>query len=140
MINYLRSVFINFYYISSYVCNTIKKTGFNTCILWTKQVITNQIGKKIIEMHHKYYVINYPYGIKWYKIIVPRNRSPCIIDTIHDENDNNITNDILQYMGPCHNFHGKEMTPNLLGYSELHIINIYGEKVVYKNNDIIDIN
>jgi len=83
------------------------------------QLATNWLSKKIIETHHNRYIINYPHGAKWYKIIVPRNRQPFILNSIVDEHDNDVKSTIVPFMGPNHNFHGVPTTPQMLGFEKL---------------------
>jgi len=119
------------------IYNTIRNNGISICFNWTNKIITNTIGKHLIEMHHKYYIIHYPFGIKWYKIIIPRKRGPCLIDEIIDSNGNNVNADIFDYLGPCHNFHGQNMTPEILGYESLTFNYINGTSKTFKNDECI---
>ena len=119
------------------VCKVIRRNGIGTCLVWTNQVITNQICNQLVEMHHKYYVIQYPYGVSWYKIIVPRHRGPCKIDTIVDSTGTDVKKDIMMYMGPSHNFHGTTITPTMMGYEQLTFTYLNGTVKTFENNDIV---
>jgi len=121
------------------VFNTIRTNGIGICFKWTNKVITNTIGKHLIEMHHKYYVVHYPFGVTWYKIIIPRKRGPCLIDEILDKDGNDIQQEIHQYMGPCHNFHGQNITPEILGYESITFKYLNGSEKTFKNDEVINI-
>lgn len=85
-----------------------------------------------VEVHHKYYTINYYHGFRYYKIRTPRVRGPCKFDKVFDQCDNDVTEKIKQYAGPSHNFHGIPTTPGMLGYSSLKF-----DELVFKSDDII---
>nr|QBK88281.1 MAG: uncharacterized protein LCMAC202_06430 [Marseillevirus LCMAC202] len=107
--------------------------------MWTKQIIANQIGNRLVEMHHHHYIIHYPYGVTWYKIIVPRRRGPCLIDTVTDGDNNDVKKDVFAYMGPSHNFHGVTVTPSMLGYDSLTFTYISGEANTFAGTDIVSV-
>src|SRR3990167_1715368 len=56
------------------VFRIIFKTNFRTSF---KQYLTFKTSKHLTEVHHKHYLVHYPYGIHWYTIMIPRNRVPC---------------------------------------------------------------
>ena len=122
------------------IFNVVKKTKMETYYVWGKQILTNKISKNIVEMHHRYYIINYPFGVSWYKIIIPRKRGPCLIDTITDGQEVDITKHIFTFMGPSYNFHGIDITPKLLGYEKLNFYFTSGEKRIFKDNEKIIVN
>lgn len=95
---------------------------------WAKEFCTYQLGRRITEMHHAHYIVNYPHGFTWYKILIPRKRGPCEIMDIHDQDGNNVTDTILQFMGPGHNFHGIPTTPKMLGFESLTFSFLIDEK------------
>jgi len=111
IITYTKSVLS----IGGKVCKVIRKNRLK----WTRQMITNQLSIWLIEIKPRHYIIHYPFGVNWYKIIVVRHRGPCKIDTVTDHNGMDVTKDIFAYMGPGHNFHEMRVTPTLLGYKKL---------------------
>lgn len=94
----------------------VRENGIGVCLVWSKQIMTNQIAKRLVEIHHRYYIIHYPYGVTWYKMIIPRKRGPCRITQV-THNTTDVTGDVLQCMGPGHSFHGVKVTPKMLGYT-----------------------
>lgn len=122
------------------VYKTIRDNGIGICYKWTNKITTNVLGKHLIEMHHKYYIVNYPFGVNWYKIIIPRKRGPCLIDEIIDGEGKDIKANIFEYMGPCHNFHGLSVTPSMLGQTQITFKYLDGTEKTFANNDIITLN
>ena len=121
------------------VVRCVRQHGLGICLQWTRQIVTNQITKHLIEMHHKYYVIHYPYGVTWYKIVIPRKRGPCLIAEIRDSGGNNVMDVITPYMGPSHNFHNQQISPKILGFEELLIVYIDGTEKKFTGNDVITV-
>ena len=121
------------------IYRVIRRNGLGICLMWTQQVIANQIGRRLVEMHHRHYIIHYPYGVTWYKVIIPRRRGPCLIDTVTDADGNDVKDDVFAFMGPSHNFHGVQVTPKLLGYKSLTFTDLTGESKVFAENEAITV-
>lgn len=127
------------YTVTREVYKVIRRNGLGVCLIWTQQIIANQIGNRLVEMHQRYYVIHYPCGVTWYKIIVPRRRGPCIIDTVIDEDGNDVKKDVFAFMGPSHNFHGVSVTPSMLGYKSLTFTDLTDNSQTFAENEVITI-
>jgi hypothetical protein len=128
----------NSFFLITELFKIIKINGINICLKWTHQIITNQIAKSLVEVHHKYYIIHYPYGMTWYKIIVPRNRKPLLIETIYS-GENDVTEDVLKYLGPSYNFHGQNIRPIDIGYKSLKFVFTLGETKFFDEFDNISL-
>jgi len=72
----------------------------------------------LIEDRPQHFIINYPYGIKWYKMLIPKN-SKRLISVISPTGEN-IKHSLKEYLGPYDNFGNvRGITPALLGYNSL---------------------
>lgn len=91
-----------------------------------------KIGKNKYELK---YVIN---GKLYKKIIIPE-RGPLPIISITNENDDDITEHILPYIGPNNNFHNENFSPNFFGYKKLIFEMCNGNIKIFKNYEIIKI-
>lgn len=105
-----------------------------------------------IERHRNYYIVNYNYGDQWYKIKCKQGKKVHIIkitgilnldnpelknllsgERLTNENDanenlakeNDVTDAILEYMGPHMDFHNVPSTPKDFGLKQLtfHLLN-----------------
>lgn len=104
---------------------------------WIWAFLTNKLAQYLIEMHHNYYIIHYPLGVKWYKAVIPRNRGPSpFIDSITDENGNDIKEEVYKFLGPCFDFHMGEITPKIMGYSKI-TIKTLSKSYIFNENEII---
>ena len=122
---------------SKEACFLIIKDGPRICLVWARQLISSQIGKYLVEIHHQYYLVHYPYGATWYKIMIPRNRGPCMIDTITNDVFEHVKKEVIPFMGPGHNFHGSRVTPGMLGYESLTFTFINGDTRTFCKNEIL---
>ena len=91
-----------------------------------------KIGKNKYELK---YVIN---GKLYKKIIIPE-RGPLPIISITNENDDDITEHILPYIGPNNNFHNENFSPNFFGYKKLLFEMCNGNIKIFKDYEIIKI-
>lgn len=89
-----------------------------------------KIGKNKYELK---YVIN---GKLYKKIIIPE-RGPLPIICITNENNEDITEYILPYIGPNNNFHNEKFSPNFFGYKKLIFEMSDGNIKIFNDSEII---
>ena len=85
------------------------------------RIFTNWAQKHLVQVHQQWYIISYPYGVNWYKIMLPKVRKPVLINSIVDNNGLDIKTNILSFLGPGYNCHGLMITPKMLGYNKITI-------------------
>jgi len=69
------------------------------------------INKSVRKIDNKTYEVSYVIEGRLYKMIVSPKRGPPPIRHVFDENDNFITDKIIPYIGPHHDWHGVTLTP-----------------------------
>ena len=106
---------------------------------WTRQVFANQISRYLVNVRDTDYIVHYPLGVTWYKIIIPRRRGLSQIDTIITGDGKNVKKQVAAFMGPSHNFHGQPVTPKILGYNTLTFTLLDGTSVTYGSGEEINI-
>jgi hypothetical protein len=109
---------INMFYISfiQYMNNTIIKQGNNT------------------------YILTYTIKGKLYKNIIKPIRGPnLVIQVISNENED-VTDKILPYMGPRNDWNGNNIKPSFFNYESLTFELSNGNEISFEKNDIIKIN
>jgi hypothetical protein len=94
------------------------------------QYLNNSVKKIGKNMYEVSYVVN---G-KMYKMIVSPNRGPAQILQVTDQNNNDITDKILSYLGPRDDWHNTKFTPNFWGYDSL-TFQMYDGREVFINKD-----
>lgn len=95
------------------------------------QHLNNEV---FVDLKYKLYGNNYIYRLYL-------NNDPMIIRNLYvtDENGEDVTERVVKYMGPNYDFHGVDMTPEILGYKSLNIHEQTYSKI-FRDNDIIILN
>jgi hypothetical protein len=91
---------------------------------------------KFSRYNKTYNMVEYFVGASKYKILFPSKRGPSNISKIYDENNVDVTNDILEFAGPSRNFHGCPVSVDTLGHKQLRVCKGESEKV-YTFDEII---
>src|SRR5690242_13174803 len=92
-----------------------------------------------VESYPKFYDMVYHDGDRKYKIRFPKKSGLRQIVNVTSHNGEDITHDILEYLGPSRNFHGIPTSPELLGYKTLRVVYRNGKETVYNSTDIISL-
>jgi len=83
------------------------------------QKVTIAISGWLITETPEAFVIDYPYGPKWYKLMIPKHNNKRIL-SVKIESGEDIKHILKKYMGPYDNFGNVSgLTPRLLGYGRL---------------------
>jgi len=72
-----------------------------------------------------------------YKIQLITRRMPSPLIQITDEEENDVTECVLEYMGPRGDFHNIKYTPSDLGYTVLNFYKSDGETKSFSEKEII---
>lgn len=90
-----------------------------------------------VKMSNNKYLVTYTINNKTYKMIVHNSKGPKKVINITDETNENIYNDIIEYLGPQENFHNISYTPKDFGKKQI-IFELYTEKkIIFNENDIM---
>lgn len=93
----------------------------------------------LIHPRGKFCELVYHDGTNRYVVRFPKTRGPGKVSMVLDENQEDVTFRIREYMGPCHNFHGIVTTPAVLGYKKLLFSLRDGRKLCFEGDDLITI-
>ena len=106
--------------------------------LWLSfvQWMNNSVKKLGVNTYEVSYVVN---G-RLYKMLVKPIRGPSPVLLAVDENQNDITSQIVSYLGPRHEFHRTILTPNVLGYTKITMELSNGETVVFEKKNVLVVN
>ena len=81
-------------------------------------------------------------GAQRYKIVFPRKRGPsCVVKVMHGAGAGfDVTNEVVELMGPCHNFYGIPVSPAMLRFPDgLTFEMIGGETQTFGKNEVIEL-
>jgi hypothetical protein len=95
------------------------------------------MNNSIVKIDKNNYELSYIVNGKLYKILIKPNRGPIPILCVRNENNNDVTNEILPYLGPNNDWHGKEYYPELFKYKTISIELLDGTKKIFNNKDTI---
>lgn len=110
------------------VKNLVRSTETNifmiyycTTLLCTKYIIANfkkkyLVDRNVLKLDDNVYQITYKIEDKEYKLLVQKYRGPCPVMQITDEDDIDVTDVIIPFMGPAYDWHnfklnGKSFNP-----------------------------
>lgn len=99
--------------------------------------IIQYLNNSIIKLNNNKYEINYVINGKIYKFITKIKRGPKNVLLIYDENQNDVSDDILPYLGPAEDFHNIEYTPSYFNKNELFFELSCGNVKRYEKDKII---
>lgn len=127
------------------------RTGFNISKFLIKRTyrhiksrITEYFNNNIIHLSNGNMVICYNRRGKEYKILLEDElvkkhiNSPSSILMVYDEDSNDVSDDVIPYMGWKNDFHKLKYTPTMLGYKSLSFELTSGTMLVFKENEIIE--
>jgi archaellum component FlaF (FlaF/FlaG flagellin family) len=83
------------------------------------------------------YILSYVIGGKHYKMNVKPTRGPTRILQISDENLNDVTDDIVPFMGPTYNWYHEDVTPSTFNHKSLTFETSLGEELTFEENDVL---
>ena len=89
-------------------------------VMLVKGWVANKISRYFVEIEKNCYTVHYPYGVRWYRIRIPKVSGPVShIVKIYCERGIDITEKIKPLLGPSNNFHNQPVSPESLGYRRL---------------------
>jgi hypothetical protein len=93
----------------------------------------------MVKINKNTYQLTYVINGQLYKLIVKTRKGPKNVILATDENDEDITDIIHSYMGPCENFHGDTITPEFFGKNKITLNLSSGEDKTFDKTDAISI-
>lgn len=95
------------------------------------------LNSYLVKQDKNTYLLTYNINGKVYKNLIKVKRGPCPILQVSNEDTEDVTSNVLQYLGPTRNWHGNKYTPEILGYKTLVFECDDGEEKVYNDKDVI---
>lgn len=93
----------------------------------------------VVYLDNKTAIVSYVLNGKLYRIVLKQRRGPCNILLVTDEENNDVSEEIISYMGPSQDWHGREFTPNFWKKNSLTFETGDGMTKTFTNNEIITI-
>lgn len=108
--------------------------SFDICKVFYKLLNPPTLPPKFNDKHLK---VPYEYkdGKYFFLLKVPKGIMP--IDIIKDENENDVTDEVLPYLGPNLDCHGNDIYPSDFGLKKIYIKNINEKEYTFEENEKI---
>lgn len=120
--------------------NILKILWVTFCIICQTFYISlcQYFNQSVRRLDKNTYEISYTINGLLYRMVVKPKRGPkCIIEAV-DEFDNDITNELLSYLGPMENFHGgNHITPGFFKKAKVILSLTNGKEITFEGDDII---
>lgn len=116
---------------------TIKRIIDSSIMILKMFACQTFIDIQCIEVRKHVYDIQYQIHLKQYKIRVHHKKGPPIYKHFYDQDLNDISLEILPYIGPNHDFHGISYTPNDFGYSNISVEYSNGIIISFEKDQVI---
>ena len=97
------------------------------------------VTSSVTQIDKNKYAITYMINGRLYKTIVKTSRGPRKIILVSDENQDDISHLIFQYLGPEENFHNEIFTPSFFNKKELIFEMSDGSEKIFKENECISV-
>lgn len=98
-----------------------------------------KLNKNLKKIDKNTYELSYIINGQLYKLIVKQRKGPKNVIQVIDEEDNDLTENMLSYLGPHENFHGnKDITPFYFGKKKLVFFLSNGDEVIFDTHTKID--
>lgn len=98
------------------------------------------INRSVVYSHDKkHLVFNYVLNGKVYKLVVSPVRGPQKVLVVSNESGEDVSDEILPFMGVEENWHRRIFTPSFWGYTQLTFEMTNGETMTFEAQDEINI-
>ena len=94
------------------------------------------LNNSIKKIDRKTSVLTYVFAGKKYKLIIKPKRGPSPILQISNEKFEDLTDEIMPYLGPKYNWHGDNFNPSFFGCKTLTFECSDGKSTIFKNEEI----
>lgn len=96
-------------------------------------------NNSIEHIDHKTVVFSYVLNGKLYRMVVRPRRGPTNVLLVVDDQSNDVSDDVLPFMGPNQDWHGKEFTPSFWHNKSLTFELATGEQKTFTEHQKIEL-
>jgi len=97
-------------------------------------------NNSIEHIDHRTSIVSYVLNGKLYRMVVNAKRGPVPVLMVRDDENNDVSDDILPFMGPGQDWHGQEYTPSFWQLNSLTFELTSGENRTFGRYEKIEIN
>jgi hypothetical protein len=101
--------------------------------------LIQRLNKSVKRIDNKTFEITYFVGGRLYKMRVTPKRGPSPVMQISNENQEDVTDQILPYMGPSYNWHNNTFSPACFGHQTLVFEFMDGTETAFEEKNVVDL-
>ena len=106
-----------------------------------KSVVQYMYSNLRFNSSNKTYELDYIIEGTKYTLIINSTKSPCqILQIVNCDEDTDITDEIMPYLGQSNDWHGKVLTPDYFNLNSISFELANGKTVVYNSHNFMTIN
>jgi hypothetical protein len=91
-----------------------------------------------IDKHRS--ILTYHLNGRLYKIVLDHRKGPALVLLVTDENEEDVTDIVVPFLGPKRDWHKREFTPEFWGRKQLSFDLSTGENKTFLNQEVIILN
>ena len=95
------------------------------------------LNSSVRRIDRKKYEISYTIEGRTYRYVARASRGPQPVDIVLDETGNDVTEAVLQYLGPRRDWHGDRLTPASFGANALVFYLQEGEQITFQCDEVL---
>jgi hypothetical protein len=111
------------------------QTTIFCCLLY--KLLLQRVRGTLKSIGRNKHELSYYVGLRRYKLQLNTRSLPCPVIQVTDENEDMVTDDVLEYMGPRYDFHNITYSPGDLGYKSLIFYTSDGGTFTFNEKDVI---
>lgn len=98
-----------------------------------------RINNSITRLDKNTSVMTYTLDGRLYKIVLDHRKGPSLVLLVSDENGDDVTTDVVPFLGPKRDWHKREFTPKFWNKKRLEFELSTGESKEFTQEDIINL-
>jgi len=102
---------------------------------WTNLI--QWLNGNVKKVDRNLYEITYAINGRLYKMLIKQIRGPVPIKMVLDKDGNDITDKVLPYIGPQHDFHSAELYPNFFSTEKLCFLSHDDSMIEFESDDVL---
>lgn len=120
--------------------NNLRIAWYSAQILFKALYITflQYMNTTIKRIDAKTYELTYVVNGSLYKMLIVPKRGPKPIIMVYNENEEDVTDEVLTYMGPQYDWHHSKISPKFFGYQSLTFELADGTEHTYDGTSHVD--
>jgi len=97
------------------------------------------LNSSVVKIDDNTYVLSYIIDGILYKTVITPSKLECPVLVVSDDISNDVSDDVIPYLGPNYTWHGLTLTPYNLGFDKLVFEMANGDEISFEEEEAIDL-